>query len=90
MLADQSTQINLFDANEVKPYANHPQIVAMKQLLEAHHNNRAKEFEKILRENAKELTEDPFLRDHVTALLDLIRYVYHQSIMLNVTEKTLF
>lgn len=68
-----TVEINLFDANEIKPYLNHPQILAMKLLLDAHQHARVREFEKILKTHEQELTSDAFLRDFIAALLKSIR-----------------
>lgn len=76
--SDVETQqtVNLFEANEVKPYVKHPQIIAMKTLVENHQQNHVQEFERTLKENEEALlSSDSFLRDHIRSLLNSIRYV---------------
>ena len=54
--------INPFDSQEAKPYKNDPEILAMTNLVSAYQNNDISEFEKILKQNRKNIMEDPFIR----------------------------
>ena len=57
--------INPFDSQEAKPYKNDPEILAMTNLVSAYQNNDINEFEKILKENRKNIMYDPFIREHI-------------------------
>jgi len=65
--------INPFDSQEAKPYKNDPEILAMTNLVSAYQNNDIAEFEKILKQNRKNIMEDPFIREHIEDLLRNIR-----------------
>ncbi|KAI1301436.1 COP9 signalosome complex subunit 2 [Halotydeus destructor] len=65
--------INPFDSQEAKPYKNDPEILAMTNLVSAYQNNDISEFEKILRQNAKTIMDDPFIKEHIEDLLRNIR-----------------
>ncbi|KAF4529178.1 hypothetical protein B566_EDAN017546 [Ephemera danica] len=65
--------INPFDSQEAKPYKNDPEILAMTNLVSAYQNNDINEFEKILKENRKNIMYDPFIREHIEDLLRNIR-----------------
>ena len=57
--------INPFDSQEAKPYKNDPEILAMTNLVSAYQNNDISEFEKILRQNHRNIMDDPFIREHI-------------------------
>lgn len=65
--------INPFDSQEAKPYKNDPEILAMTNLVMSYQNNDINEFEKILKENRKNIMDDPFIREHIEDLLRNIR-----------------
>jgi len=65
--------INPFDSQEAKPYKNDPEILAMTNLVSAYQNDDISEFEKILKQNRKNIMEDPFIREHIEDLLRNIR-----------------
>jgi len=57
--------INPFDSQEAKPYKNDPEILAMTNLVSSYQNNDISEFEKILRQNHRNIMDDPFIREHI-------------------------
>lgn len=57
--------INPFDSQEAKPYKNDPEILAMTNLVSAYQNNDIAEFEKILRQNHRNIMDDLFIREHI-------------------------
>nr|CAG4647820.1 EOG090X04DO [Moina brachiata]SVE92948.1 EOG090X04DO [Moina brachiata] len=65
--------INPFDSQEAKPYKNDPEILAMTNLVSAYQNNDIAEFEKILRQNHRNIMDDLFIREHIEDLLRNIR-----------------
>lgn len=65
--------INPFDSQEAKPYRNDAEIVAMTNLVAAYQMNDINEFELILRTNRQTIMDDPFIREHIEALLRNIR-----------------
>nr|CAG4646181.1 EOG090X04DO [Macrothrix elegans] len=65
--------INPFDSQEAKPYKNDPEILAMTNLVSAYQNNDISEFEKILRQNHRNIMDDLFIREHIEDLLRNIR-----------------
>lgn len=68
-----SSKINPFAANEAKPYENHPEILAMKSLVEAYQRRDITEFDKILRDNRDSILGDSFIRNYIDELLRNIR-----------------
>eukprot|EP01112_Ceratiomyxa_fruticulosa_P011792 TRINITY_DN3231_c0_g1_i1.p1 TRINITY_DN3231_c0_g1~~TRINITY_DN3231_c0_g1_i1.p1 ORF type:complete len:455 (-),score=119.55 TRINITY_DN3231_c0_g1_i1:3-1367(-) len=64
---------NPFDSTEAKPYKNDPEILAMTNLVSAYELNDIIQFEKILRDNRKTITEEPFIRMYIEDLLRNIR-----------------
>ena len=66
-----ASSINPFDSQEVRPYKNDPEIVAMTNLVDAFHSNDIKKFEKTLSKNG--IMNDDFIREHVSDLLRTIR-----------------
>jgi len=67
------SEINPFEATELKPYKNDAEIVAMNNLVNAYHSNDIKTFEKILKDNKKTILDDPFMKDYIDDLLKNIR-----------------
>ena len=67
------SDVNPFDAQEAKPYKNHPEIVAMTSLVVAYQRNEIAEFERVLKENAPSIMGDAFIRPYVEDLLKNIR-----------------
>ncbi|XP_060878083.1 COP9 signalosome complex subunit 2 [Metopolophium dirhodum] len=65
--------INPFDSQEAKPYKNDPEILAMTNLVQAYQNDDIKEFETILKNHRQNIMDDPFIREHIEALLSNIR-----------------
>ncbi|GJQ74103.1 hypothetical protein Trydic_g19025 [Trypoxylus dichotomus] len=65
--------INPIDSQEAKPYINDSEIVAMNNLITAYQRNDKKSFEKIFSENKETLVNDPFIRDHIEGLLQIVR-----------------
>lgn len=57
--------INPFDSQEAKPYKNDPEILAMTNLVMSYQNNDINEFENILKQNRKNIMDDPFIREHI-------------------------
>jgi len=64
---------NIFEAPEVKPYKQDPEITAMNDLMMAYQRNEIKNFENILAKNTKRIMEDPFIRNYIQDLLKNIR-----------------
>ena len=50
---------NIFEAPEVKPYKQDPEITAMNDLMMAYQRNEIKNFEQILKQNQKKIMEVP-------------------------------
>lgn len=50
---------------QAKPYKNDPEILAMTNLVSAYQNNDINEFEKILKNNRRNIMDDPFIREHI-------------------------
>ncbi|XP_038079183.1 COP9 signalosome complex subunit 2 [Patiria miniata] len=67
------SDINPFESQEAKPYKNDPEILAMTNLVSAYQNNDINEFEKILKNNRRNIMDDPFIREHIEDLLRNIR-----------------
>uniref|UniRef100_A0A7S1GVW3 PCI domain-containing protein n=2 Tax=Hemiselmis andersenii TaxID=464988 RepID=A0A7S1GVW3_HEMAN len=66
-------EANIFEAPEVKPYKNDPEITAMNDLMTAYQRNEISNFEKILNQNQQRIMEDPFIRVYIQDLLKNIR-----------------
>ncbi|KAG8379006.1 hypothetical protein BUALT_Bualt07G0043400 [Buddleja alternifolia] len=63
------SDVNIFDAQEVKPYENHPEILPMRFVMAAYQRNQNLEFQKILKNNQKIVMDDALICDHVDILL---------------------
>lgn len=68
-----ASKINPFDSQEVRPYKNDPEIVAMTNLVDAFHCNDIQKFESILSKNEGTIMNDEFIRDYISDLLRTIR-----------------
>eukprot|EP00908_Phaeocystis_cordata_P020265 Transcript_31937.p1 GENE.Transcript_31937~~Transcript_31937.p1 ORF type:complete len:380 (-),score=228.18 Transcript_31937:205-1344(-) len=68
-----NSDINPFDSQEAKPYKNDPEIVAMTNLVAAYMHNEIREFEKIIKQNARTILGDPFIKMYIEDLLKNIR-----------------
>ncbi|XP_057661692.1 COP9 signalosome complex subunit 2-like [Diorhabda carinulata] len=68
-----TSAINPFDSQEAKPYKNEPEVKTMTDLISAFQNNDMKAFEKIFQENKSSLMADPFIHEHISDLLKLVR-----------------
>lgn len=71
-MLDESS-INPFDSQEVRPYKNDPEIIAMTNLVDAFHSNDIKSFDRILDRNEGRVMEDEFIREYVSDLRRTIR-----------------
>jgi COP9 signalosome complex subunit 2 len=69
------SQINPFDSQETKPYKNDPQILAMTNLVSAFQRKEIYEFERILKEDEKQMAimGDPFIKRFIDQVLKKIR-----------------
>jgi COP9 signalosome complex subunit 2 len=67
------TEINPFDSQETKPYANDPQIVAMTNLVEAYQKKDVMAFERILHDNRASILGDAFIKNYIDDVLKSIR-----------------
>jgi COP9 signalosome complex subunit 2 len=71
--AEVQAKINPFDSKEVANMRNHASIEPIAQLLDAYERNNIRNVERILREHAKEITDDPFLGQFIARLLTKVR-----------------
>ncbi|XP_060520161.1 COP9 signalosome complex subunit 2-like [Cylas formicarius] len=71
MLMD--SDINPFDSQEAKPYANDTDVRALTQLIFAFQNNNNDEFVDIFERNRESLMADPFVGEHLEELLKRVR-----------------
>lgn len=88
--------INPFDSQEAKPYKNDPEILAMTNLVSAYQNNDISEFEKILRQNHRNIMDDPFIREHIEGKLCIIStkvslnmFFVHTDLLRNIRTQVL-
>ena len=68
-----ASSINPFDSQEVRPYKQDPEIIAMTNLVDAFHANDIQEFESILKKNRRTIMGDEFIQEHIGDLLTTIR-----------------
>lgn len=68
-----ASNINPFDSHEARAHRDHPEIVAMTNLVQAFHNDDIRTFENTLRKNEGRIMDDEFVREHVAELLRTIR-----------------
>lgn len=68
-----ASSINPFDSQEVRPYKNDPEIIAMTNLVDAFHGNDIKTFDRILDRNEGRVMDDEFIREYVSDLRRTIR-----------------
>ena len=67
------SEINPFDSQETKPYANDPQLLVLTNLVHAYQRKDIKEFEKILKVNRTSIMDDVFIREYIDDVLKNIR-----------------
>ncbi|ENN70922.1 hypothetical protein D910_05592, partial [Dendroctonus ponderosae] len=67
------SDINPFDSQEAKPYANEQEIKTFMLLINAFQNSKIEEFVEIFEKNKKSLMADPFIREHVEQLIKCVR-----------------
>lgn len=67
------SKINPFDSQEAKPFSEHPELVAMTELVFSYQQNEIRRFERILKKNHDVIMGDPFIREYVDDLLKSIR-----------------
>lgn len=72
-VSKKEDKINPFDSKEVANMRNHASIEPISQLLDAYERNNIRAFERLLRENAKDIMEDEFLKQFVHQLLTKVR-----------------
>lgn len=77
----QASGINPFDSQEVRPYRNDGEIVAMTKLMEAFQSNEIQTFERILSRNEGKLMDDEFIRENLEDLLRTIRTQVLQQVI---------
>lgn len=65
--------INPVDSQEAKPYKKDPEVQALCKLITAYQSNNKKDFERLFKESEDTLMSDPFMRDHISGLLNNIR-----------------
>jgi len=65
--------INPFDSREAKVYKDDPEIQAMMELRQAFEASDVKQFEALLHDEEKGITQDPFIMRYVNSLLQNIR-----------------
>jgi COP9 signalosome complex subunit 2 len=65
--------VDPFDAQEVKPYRNAPEVMAMRDLVTAYQSNDISLFEKLLKTHREQVMGDDFIRDYIEDLLRSIR-----------------
>lgn len=76
--------INPFDSQEAKPYKNDSEILAMTNLVSSYQNNDINEFETILKQNRRNIMDDPFIREHIEG-----GYIHVMLIILTLCHLTL-
>lgn len=67
------SEINPFDSQETKPYANDPQLVVLTSLVHAYQRKDIKDFERILKSNRSSIMDDVFIRGYIDDVLKNIR-----------------
>ncbi len=76
-----ASSINPFDSQEVRPYKDDPEIVAMTNLVDAFHSNDIEKFERILKKNEGRIMDDEFIREYLADLLRTIRMQVLQDVL---------
>jgi COP9 signalosome complex subunit 2 len=67
------SEINPFESQETKPYANDPQIIVLTNLVSAFQRKDLKEFEGILKKNRTSIMGDLFMREYIDDVVKNIR-----------------
>ena len=75
------SEINPFASQETKPYENDPSIVSFRNLVHAFQSKDIKQFEKILRENGKDIMNDDFICEYIGDVLKNIRSQFIQQLV---------
>ncbi|KAH8088009.1 PCI domain-containing protein [Filobasidium floriforme] len=70
------SDINPFEAQETKPYRNHPEIAAMTGLVAAYERRDVHEAEQILKKNRSTILQDSFIRAYIDDVLRSLRTQY--------------
>jgi COP9 signalosome complex subunit 2 len=71
------SQINPFDSQETKPFANDPEIVVLVQLVNAYQFKDINLFEQILSQHRNSIMNDLFIREYID---DVVRNIRMQAI----------
>ena len=66
------SNINPFDSQETKPYANDPRISTMTDLVNAYQREDIHDYEKILKNN-QDLLQDPFIAENIDEVTRNVR-----------------
>ena len=67
------SEVDPFDAQEVKPYRDDPEVTVMRALVGAYQRNDISKFEQLLRTHREQVMGDDFIRDYIEDLLKNIR-----------------
>lgn len=67
------SEVDPFDAQEVKPYRNDPEVTVVRALVEAYQRNDIAGFEALLKTHRERVMKDDFIRDYIEDLLKNIR-----------------
>lgn len=68
-----ASDVDPFDAPETKPYKNDPEVLAMTSLIGAYQRGDAQEFRAVFEQNREAIMGDPFIWNHMEALLRQVR-----------------
>ena len=67
------SEVDPFDAQEIKPYRNDPDVSVIRALVAAYQKNDIDVFESLLKTHREQLMDDDFIRDYIEDLLKNIR-----------------
>jgi len=73
-----SGNVDPFEANEAKPYKNHTEIVAMKDLVKSYQLGNIDFFQLVLKQNKSTIQDDSFMGEYIPALL---KKIYVQKLL---------
>ncbi|WFD31687.1 hypothetical protein MSPP1_002726 [Malassezia sp. CBS 17886] len=76
--------INPFDSQETKPYREDPNVVAMTDLVDAYQQRDVLRAERIIAQNQRTLTDDPFIRAFLADVLGELRTQFLLDYLLHV------
>lgn len=68
-----NSEIDPFDSQETKPYKQHPEIVAMTNLVTAYQRQDVHEAERIIQSNRSTILDDPFIANYIQDVLISLR-----------------